>query len=58
MSLRLPEPGELGEPQFEDHYDSGELWQIIFHLLLHEQEHRVAYLLYHCGLKPPLASWR
>jgi hypothetical protein len=48
----LPEPGEAGEPSCEDNYDSGELWQVIHHLLTDERERRVAYLLYHCGLKP------
>jgi hypothetical protein len=50
--VRLPEPGEAGEPFFEDRYDSGELWQVISHMLFDERERRVAYLLYHCGLKP------
>jgi hypothetical protein len=50
--VRLPEPGEAGEPFFEDHYDSSEIWQVISHMLTDERERRVAYLLYHCGLKP------
>jgi len=50
--VSLPEAGEVGEPLCEDHYDSGELWQVITHLLPDERERRVAYLLYHCGLKP------
>lgn len=48
----LPEPGEAGEPSSEDDYDSGELWQVISHLIPQKREQRVAYLLYHCGLKP------
>jgi DNA-directed RNA polymerase specialized sigma24 family protein len=48
----LPEPGDPGEPLHEDHYDSGELWQAITHLLPDKRQLRVAYLLYQCGLKP------
>jgi hypothetical protein len=48
----LPEPGGAGEPSCEDEYDSGELWQVISHLLPDARERRVAHLLYHCGLKP------
>ncbi len=48
----LPEPGDPGEPLHEDHYDSGELWQTITHLLPDKRQLRVAYLLYQCGLKP------
>jgi hypothetical protein len=50
--VRLPEPGEAGEPIFEDRYDSGELWEVISHMLPDKRERRIAYLLYHCGLKP------
>lgn len=48
----LPAPGEAGEPWCEDDYDCSELWQVISHLLPQKRERRVAYLLYHCGLKP------
>lgn len=48
----LPETGEAGELSCEDDYDSGELWQVISHLIPLKRERRVAYLLYHCGLKP------
>jgi hypothetical protein len=50
--VRLPEPGEAGEPLVEDSYDSGELWEVISHMLMDKRERRIAYLLYHCGLKP------
>jgi hypothetical protein len=50
--VALPTSDEAGEPSHEDHYESGELWQIIGHLLPDERQRRVAYLLYHCGLKP------
>jgi hypothetical protein len=48
----LPEPGEPGEPQVEDHTDSSEVWEILQTMLANEREQRLAYLLYHCGLKP------
>lgn len=48
----LPAPGEAGEPCCEDDYDSGELWQVISLLITQKRERRLAYLLYHCGLKP------
>ena len=50
--LSLPEPGWVGEPLSEDDEDSGELWGIIQHMLPDARERRVAYLLFHCGLKP------
>ena len=48
----LPEAGEAGELSCEDEYESDELWQVISHLIPQKRERRVAYLLYHCGLKP------
>lgn len=48
----LPEFDDASTPQTEDHYNSGELWQIISRLLPEARERRIAYLLYHCGLKP------
>jgi hypothetical protein len=50
--VALPGPGEAGEPLFEDHDDSDELWEVIASLLPDERTRRVAYLLFHCGLKP------
>ena len=50
--VALPTSDEAGEPSREDHYESGELWQIIDHVLPDERQRRVAYLLYYCGLKP------
>jgi hypothetical protein len=49
----LPEPGELGEPYMEDVTSSSEVWEMLLTLLPDWREHRVAYLLFHCGLKPP-----
>jgi hypothetical protein len=51
----LPEPGPdthyIEEPSTEDEYNSYELWEIIKSLLPNDRERRLAYLLYHCGLK-------
>ena len=49
--LPLSEPGWLGEPLVADE-ESNELWESIQHLLPTLRERRVAYLLFHCGLKP------
>ncbi len=48
----LPEYDDTSGPQTEDRYDGGELWQVISKLLPEARDRRVAYLLYHCGLKP------
>jgi DNA-directed RNA polymerase specialized sigma24 family protein len=48
----LLEYEDTSGPRTQDHYDSGELWQVISRLLPNARERRVAYLLYHCGLKP------
>lgn len=48
----LPSSGELGELQVEDQNDSSEAWDAIKTLLPNGRERRLAYLLYHCGLKP------
>jgi hypothetical protein len=48
----LPEPGFVGEPAVEDHDDRRGLWEAIRSLLPSERERRLAYLLYHCNLKP------
>ena len=48
----LPLPGEPGEPKVEDLADSSEVWEILQSLLPNPREQRLAYLLYHCGLKP------
>jgi hypothetical protein len=50
--ISLPEPGEPGEPYVEDRIDSSEVWEILQKMLPSEREQRLAYLLYHCGLKP------
>lgn len=48
----LPEPAEAGEPLAEEWDDSHHLWEVIQNLIPNEREQRVAYLIFHCGLKP------
>jgi hypothetical protein len=50
--ISLPEPGGPGEPEVEDKTDRSEVWEILKELLPNRREQRVAYLLFHCGLKP------
>lgn len=50
--IALPEPGAPGEPSAEDGGEDDERWEVIRSLLTHPQEQRLAYLLFHCGLKP------
>jgi hypothetical protein len=51
----LPDPGSdtyySEEPATEDDYSNQELWNAIKSVLPDERERRLAYLLYHCGLK-------
>jgi DNA-directed RNA polymerase specialized sigma24 family protein len=48
----LPEPGFAMEPAVEDQDEGGELWEVIRAMLPNERERRLAFLLYHCNLKP------
>jgi hypothetical protein len=48
----LPEPGDAGEPGAEDRRASQEFWEVIQRLLPDRRDQRLAYLLFHCGLKP------
>jgi hypothetical protein len=48
----LPDGGHPNEPGVEDTYHEGELWEVVKSLLAGERERRVAYLLFHCNLKP------
>ena len=50
--VALPQPGEAGEPQVEDQADGNGVWEAIQTMLSSARERRLAYLLYHCGLKP------
>ena len=36
----------------EDQIDSSEVWEILQTVLPNRREQQLAYLLYHCGLKP------
>ena len=40
------------KPAIKDDYKSSDLWEIIKSLLHNERQRRLAYLLFHCGLKP------
>jgi hypothetical protein len=48
----IPDSGHPDEPPIEDHYNENELWEAIKGLLAGTKEKRVAYLLFHCNLKP------
>ncbi len=50
--ISLPGPGEPGEPLVEDSSDHSEVWDILHMILSDPREQRLAYLLFHCGLKP------
>jgi DNA-directed RNA polymerase specialized sigma24 family protein len=50
--VSLPGPGEPGEPLVEDNTENGEVWESLQMLLSNPCEQRVAFLLFHCGLKP------
>ena len=48
----MPEPSESGEPWAEDGSEGQEFLEVIRRLLPNQREQRLAYLLFHCGLKP------
>jgi hypothetical protein len=50
--VSLPRPGGGGEAYAEDRPDNVALWDILRGMLSNTREQRLAYLLYHCGLKP------
>ena len=50
--IPLPEPGEPGEPFLEEQTEASEVWEVLQTMLPTQRERRLAYLLYHCGLKP------
>jgi len=50
--VSLPEPGATGEPTLEDVTCGSELWDLLKGLFPNPREQRLAYLLFHCGLKP------
>ncbi len=47
-----PVPAGPGEPHMEDVTSSSEVWDILKTVLANPREVRLAYLLFHCGLKP------
>ncbi len=50
--VAFPAPGFPGEPFLEEDVDSDVMWEILKKMLHDPREQRVAYLLFHCGLKP------
>ena len=50
--MPLPEPGETGELIALEQDDGPELWGVIKSLIPDKRQQRVAYLLFHCHLKP------
>lgn len=48
----IPDYGYPDEPQIEDRYHENELWETIRSIIIGEREQRVAYLHFHCNLKP------
>jgi hypothetical protein len=48
----LPGPGEPGEPLVEDSSDHSEVWDRLHMIPSNPREQRLAYLLFHSGLKP------
>jgi hypothetical protein len=50
--VALPGSDFPGEPLVEDDTDSGEVWEMLKRALHDTREQRLAYLLFHCGLKP------
>lgn len=49
---RIPDYGHPDEPQVEDTYHEDELWETINAVLSGDRERRVAFLHFHCNLKP------
>ena len=49
---RLPDDNSPAEPIVEDTYYEEELWEILQEVLYNKRERRLAYLLFHCNLKP------
>src|SRR5215472_16106251 len=50
--VALPEPGHPEEPAVEDLEEGLDMWDIIQSLLANVRERRVAYLRFHCNLRP------
>jgi hypothetical protein len=50
--IPLLDPGEPGELRIEDKFESNDVWDSLKKLIPNGDEQRLAYLLFHCGLKP------
>ena len=50
--LLLPEVGEPRKSHVEETTENSEVWEILQTMLPDEREKRLAYLSFHCGLKP------
>ena len=50
--IPLPEPDEQGVLQSEDYFESNDVWDTLKKVIPNDKEQRLAYLLFHCGLKP------
>jgi hypothetical protein len=50
--ILLPDPVESEELRIEDKFESNELWDTLKKVIPDANEQRLAYLLFHCGLKP------
>lgn len=52
VTLLEEEPVANGRPSIESDGENQKLWEMLQSLLPSQREQRVAYLLFHCGLKP------
>jgi hypothetical protein len=50
--IPLPEPDEPGELQSKDNFEGNNVWDNLKKVIPDANEQRLAYLLFHCGLKP------
>jgi hypothetical protein len=50
--IPLPESDEPGELQSEDNFEGNDVWDNLKKVIPDSNEQRLAYLLFHCGLKP------
>jgi hypothetical protein len=50
--VQLPQTDFLRKQQMEDETSCNEVWESLQRALLNVHEQRLAYLLFHCGLKP------
>jgi hypothetical protein len=52
IEIPLQEPGQPGELQSEDNFESKDVWENLKRVMPNGNEQRLAYLIFHCGLKP------